>query len=113
MTAFKLQRVGILVGSALLAALTSCAQPLDQAVLVRYQCPGDVQFDVVPVPLRNAVVLTLGDQSWELPHMPAASGAQYSDGRYIFWSKGENALIELADGERYTDCRAGAEHQGP
>ena len=39
-----------------------------------------------------------------LPEVPAASGAKYSDGRTTFWSKGEEAVVEL-DGRSYRDCR--------
>lgn len=92
------------MATALLLCAAGCAQPLEEDVLVEYQCPSDVRFEVVPVPLREVVILTRGDQSWELARVPAASGTKYSDGRNVFWSKGDSARIELADGERYADC---------
>jgi putative lipoprotein len=39
-----------------------------------------------------------------LPETPAASGAKYTDGRATFWSKGEEALLEV-DGKAYPNCR--------
>lgn len=39
--------------------------------------------------------LFLPDQTISLPQVEAASGVKYSDGEVLFWSKGEEALLEL------------------
>jgi uncharacterized membrane protein/membrane-bound inhibitor of C-type lysozyme len=52
-----------------------------------------------------------GERAWlflpgktiPLPHMPAASGAKYSDGVTTFWSKGEEARLEI-EGEQPRIC---------
>ena len=48
--------------------------------------------------------LFLPDTTIALPHVPAASGARYSDGTTTFWSRGEEARLETASGETRT-CR--------
>jgi putative lipoprotein len=40
-----------------------------------------------------------------LAHVPSASGAKYSDGNVTFWSKGEEASLEV-DGAVHAGCRA-------
>lgn len=44
--------------------------------------------------------LFLATGTISLPHVPAASGAKYSDGATTFWSKGEEASLERADQPR-------------
>ncbi len=43
-------------------------------------------------------------RSLDLPAVPSASGARYSDGRSTFWSKGDEALLTL-DGVEHAGCR--------
>jgi putative lipoprotein len=45
-----------------------------------------------------------GGRSLDLPAVPSASGARYSDGRDAFWSKGDSALLTL-DGVEHAGCR--------
>ena len=53
-----------------------------------------------------------GDKAWlflpgktvSLPQVPAGSGAKYSDGKMVFWSKGGEALLE-AIGDVRRNCR--------
>jgi putative lipoprotein len=48
--------------------------------------------------------LFLPKKTLRLPHVPAASGAKYTDGQITFWSKGDEALIE--DGqETHRKCK--------
>jgi heat shock protein HslJ len=82
-----------------------CATPLLAAdgPTVRYACPGGETFSVhyqpeqtTPKGARNAraVLRTEGKPKIALPHVPAASGARYSDGYTTLWSKGGEAMIE-------------------
>lgn len=50
------------------------------------------------------VLLTAGAATFELPQALSASGARYSDGSRVFWSKGSEALFETAEGQ--TTCHA-------
>jgi putative lipoprotein len=43
-------------------------------------------------------------RSLDLPAVPSASGAKYSDGRDTFWSKGDEATLTL-DGVEHAGCR--------
>jgi len=47
--------------------------------------------------------LFLPSGTFSLPHVEAASGAKYSDGKTMFWSKGETAMVERA-GHARTEC---------
>lgn len=45
---------------------------------------------------EDEVILFLPRKTVHLPHVPAASGAKYSDGNITFWTKGEReALLEI------------------
>ncbi|MGD8440603.1 MAG: MliC family protein [Holophagae bacterium] len=67
---------------------------------VEYRCPNDQTFSVTYG--RNAVVLDLGPGSGRhvLDHQAAGSGAKYGGETYVFWSKGDEALVERF-GERW------------
>jgi membrane-bound inhibitor of C-type lysozyme/uncharacterized membrane protein len=51
----------------------------------------------------DAALLLLPDSARRLPHEPAASGARYSDGEDLFWSKGTEALL-IVDGVEHAGC---------
>jgi putative lipoprotein len=52
---------------------------------------------------EDAALLLLPDSARRLPHEPAASGARYSDGDDLFWSKGTEALLTV-DGVEHRGC---------
>ncbi|MGH8808457.1 MAG: MliC family protein [Noviherbaspirillum sp.] len=56
----------------------------------------------------DTVTLHLPDRSEVLPRVSAASGAKYQKGDLLFWSKGEEALLE-AGAQRHPQCRIDAE----
>lgn len=87
-TRFKLSyAVGIT-----LAALAVCgAGPACGAI---YVCGSDTLL-VDPVGNGEAVVLHLDGCLFLLPQTVAASGVRYSDGERIFWTKGEEAFLEI------------------
>ena len=77
-----------------------------------YDCEG-IQFEVRTE--KKAVEVFLPGRSVRLPQVKAGSGAKYTDGSVTFWSKGEDALLEL-DGTLYRGCRinpARAVQEGP
>jgi membrane-bound inhibitor of C-type lysozyme len=71
---------------------------------VAFQC-GDKQFVAVFETDLDSVVIDMAGERVRLPHVPAASGAKYSDGTTTFWSKGDQASLERS-GETYHDCAA-------
>ena len=44
-------------------------------------------------------------QPLTLTEQPSASGARYSDGTYVFWSKGDSAFIERNQRIIVNDCQ--------
>jgi membrane-bound inhibitor of C-type lysozyme len=52
----------------------------------------------------NSLVFIDAEQKLKLDRKEAASGERYTDGPFVFWNKGQLALIRL-DGETlHSDC---------
>ncbi|MFZ0390516.1 MAG: MliC family protein [Calditrichia bacterium] len=51
----------------------------------------------------NTAILFLPDNPVRLPRIESASGAKYSDGKILFWSKGDTARIQLHS-RTYRNC---------
>ena len=88
-----------------LSAVCSCANNKQQegtrSTFV-YECGDDYVF-VVRIE-GKAAWLFLPGQTIKLPHVLSGSGAKYSNGSVTFWSKGEEAQLEVEGEERWT-CR--------
>jgi membrane-bound inhibitor of C-type lysozyme len=90
----------ILLLAAAAALLTGCGS---KGTVYEYECEGGGRFRVTIS--EDKAVLELDDQKLELEHMLSGSGAKYSDGKTIFWTIEDEALIEV-DGEIVRrDCR--------
>ena len=76
------------------------AAPAGPRVLA-YVCDG-LSFRVEVT--RERALLFLPGKTAELPAVPAASGAKYSDGSTTYWSKGQEALLTL-EGVEHRGCR--------
>ena len=48
--------------------------------------------------------LFLPGKTIRLPHVPSGSGAKYSEDQITYWSKGDEALLEIGD-EKHTNCK--------
>lgn len=46
----------------------------------------------------GAVELRIGTRELMLPQGRSGSGARYTDGRFVFWIKGETATLDTGDG---------------
>lgn len=68
-----------------------------------YGCGDEYRFVVQMLAGGAAVRLLLPDTTLTLPHVVSASGARYSEGRYTYWSKGDEALLEAPD-LSFTGC---------
>lgn len=66
-----------------------------------YKCSDGYNF-TARVENEN-VWLFLANQTIKLPHVISGSGEKYSEGDKLFWSKGEEALLELAS-EKHQGC---------
>lgn len=71
---------------------------------LRYLCDEDEAFEVVT--FSDGVILDLGpfEGLFLLDHVPSASGAKYSDGRFTFWSKGTEAFVERFSERLLSNC---------
>lgn len=67
-----------------------------------YDCDDGAEIVVRHRAKTDDVWVFLPGVSKPLPHVPAASGARYSDGSITFWSKGSEALVEI--GSRTLRC---------
>lgn len=83
--------------------LTIVMQQVDGAVQnLSYQCE-DRKFDVAVTP--GMATLTVNNHIVALPSVRSASGAKYSDGNTVFWSKGMQQVLVVVDGKTYKNCR--------
>ncbi len=71
---------------------------------LHYTC-GTLPLTVVQDNVRQEVSMILDGTPLTLKQQIAASGTRYSDGNYVFWSKGDEAFIERNDKVIINDCR--------
>lgn len=90
----------------LLAACTGQPQPegkmtpMPSAQTLVYEC-GEFEFVVRTGP--GEVALYLPDDYRVLGQVRSASGAKFQDGDIVFWSKGDEALLDVGD-KHYRGC---------
>lgn len=65
-----------------------------------YECTDGMSFPV-NIKKEHAWVF-LPKETLNLPLVPSASGAKYSDGKTIFWSKGQEAYLNIGTGAQIT-----------
>ncbi|WP_158782957.1 MliC family protein [Pantoea sp. BAV 3049] len=71
---------------------------------LHYTC-GTLPLTVIQDNSRQEVNLILDGNPLTLKQQEAASGTRYSDGNYVFWSKGDGAFIERNGKLIVNDCR--------
>lgn len=94
----------ILVGGVLL--LSGCGlmhKPAEEPQKLHYRC-GTLPLTVTLDNPRQQVSFILDGKPLTLTQTVAASGTRYSDGTYVFWSKGNGAFIERNDKIVINDC---------
>ena len=103
------QDMGQLMMVAVDAVDRNGAMPSVESRQQNYMC-GDVT--VVADYTTDALKLRMDGQAYELPRVPAASGAKYAKadqrGRVMFWSKADKATLEV-NGKAYPECTAKSE----
>ncbi|HUL80971.1 MAG TPA: YbaY family lipoprotein [Gammaproteobacteria bacterium] len=97
-------------GSAVAALPAQAPEPTARAPVAQtfvYDCAGDLSFTVRTGPGEMALWApkSLGGRYLVLSLARSASGARYTEGDTVFWSKGDVATIELG-GQRYVDCKS-------
>jgi membrane-bound inhibitor of C-type lysozyme/uncharacterized membrane protein len=73
-----------------------------------YECTG---YEFVARLTQEEMALWLDDRSVVLARVPSGSGTKYTKGEITFWSKGEQAILDV-DKQRFTDC-VNAPHRVP
>ncbi len=53
---------------------------------------------------REKIWLFLPGKTISLTHVPSGSGAKYSEDQITYWSKGDEALLQIGD-EKHTNCK--------
>lgn len=90
-----------------LALLTGCSLTgQDKLRVLQYKCgitPVMVGINEQVVPQQ--VTMTLNGVQHILEQTISASGARYSNGEYVFWSKGNSAFIERNGNVIYEYCQ--------
>lgn len=87
--------------------LAGCSQFSHQAESpaeeLHYQC-GTLPLTVTLDKPAQQVSMVLDGEQLKLKQVEAASGTRYSDGRYTFWSKGNQAFVQRGDNVIIDDC---------
>jgi len=99
-----MMKQGLIFAAALL--LSGCGLMHKQAEApqtLHYRC-GTLPLTVTLDNASEQVSFIMDGQPLTLKRAISASGARYSDGKYVFWSKGETAFIERDDKIVVNDC---------
>ncbi|ORM62090.1 hypothetical protein PRCB_01055 [Pantoea rodasii] len=99
-----MKKIAILLGSVMV--LSGCGvmhqqEPAPQTL--RYQC-GTLPLTVTLNNPKQQVNFILDGKPLTLTQTVSASGTRYSDGTYVFWSKGNGAFVERNDKIVINDC---------
>ncbi|MBP1129583.1 MULTISPECIES: MliC family protein [Serratia] len=90
--------------SAGVLALAGCSYVLPQSSqTLHYQC-GTTPLTVSLDGKESTVSMLMDGEQLKLKQVLAMSGAKYSDGKYTFWSKGQNAYLERNGKVIMSDC---------
>ncbi len=99
-----MKKWGLLAGGVMLLSGCGLLHKQDVAPLtLHYQC-GTLPLTVTQDNARQQVSFILDGKPLTLTQTVSASGARYSDGTYVFWSKGDGAFVERNDKIVINDC---------
>ena len=70
-----------------------------------YSCENGTEFTAIVHQDRDQTIIKMGENQLILDITPSASGIKYTDGMNTFWSKGDEAMLELANNEVYKECK--------
>lgn len=99
-----MKRMILLLSS--IAVLSGCGmlhKPEQTPQQLRYQC-GTLPLTVTQDNAKQQVSFILDGKPLTLAQTVAASGTRYSDGTYVFWSKGNSAFVERNNKIVINDC---------
>ncbi|MBI3310681.1 MAG: MliC family protein [Serratia liquefaciens] len=85
-------------------ALAGCSYVLPQSSqTLHYQC-GTTPLTATLDGKESTVSMLMDGEQLKLKQVLAMTGAKYSDGKYTFWSKGQNAYLERNGKVIMSDC---------
>ena len=70
-----------------------------------YMCENGGEFTAIVHQDKDQTIIRMGENQLILDITPSASGIKYTDGMNTFWSKGDEAMLELAGNEVYKGCK--------
>ncbi|MDW5415399.1 MliC family protein [Iodobacter sp. CM08] len=86
-----------------LMLLSGTALATPDEITGRYQC-GSAQFYITSSADMEQVRLRVDGRIYDLPAMRTASGAAWSDGEWIWWTKGADSFLERQSVMVAKDC---------
>lgn len=93
----------IVFATLLLAGCNLMGKKSEPTQTLHYRC-GTLPLTVTLDNANQQVSFIMDGKPLTLKQSPSASGARYSDGNYVFWSKGNSAFIERNDKIVVNDC---------
>jgi membrane-bound inhibitor of C-type lysozyme len=88
----------------LMPSLVACSS-IPRQTSQNWVCSDGTEFQTSFDSAGDTLALSFGDEALILKRVRAASGAKYSNGRTTFWSKAEEAFIELDGQIVHRECR--------
>ncbi len=95
-------QIGIVLAGVMLSACSGFSHRTPIETL-HYQC-GTMPLTVTVQQQPSQVNFLLDGERLQLPEVASASGTQYSNGRYTFWRKGEQAFVQRGQHVIVDDC---------
>ncbi|AHG22396.1 lipoprotein [Chania multitudinisentens RB-25] len=90
--------------SAIILLSAGCSHMMQQKnQTLHYQC-GTTPLTVTLNAKTSTASFLMDGEQLQLKQVAAASGTRYSDGKYVFWSKGQSAWVERHDRVIMSDC---------
>jgi membrane-bound inhibitor of C-type lysozyme len=105
--------LGVALCAACTSQVTTPAQSETEApgesvfVVYEYECPDGYRF-TARIEQGGDASIVLPDRTIEVKAQMAASGEKYEGNGVTFWSKGDEAFLDL-DGTEHSECRVSSE----
>ena len=87
----------VIIAAALASVAAACGKrAAPRGVPIAYHCADGTELTAAFTTQRPLEAdLTLGGKEYRLPRTPSGSGARFSDGKTVFWTKGNDAKLEI------------------
>lgn len=103
---FSARLSGVFLTAALmLFTVAGCISSAEQKDRWSFTCPDGYEFEAVFSVDGTSVTLEDESQKLDLDREQSASGARYTNGTAVFWSKGVMARVDYGEGLLHQDCQ--------